>query len=63
MTPTERRLAKLEQARPTTTGSVGMACRLEGETEADAIKREFGDGPVPDTVIFIVGVKPTHEFT
>ena len=62
MTPTQRRLAKLEQDRPTATGSVGMAFRLDGETRAETIAREFGDGPVPDTLIWIIGVKPTHGF-
>lgn len=57
MTPTHRRLAKLEQAsQPTTKGTWGIVTRYEHEPESDAIKREYGDGPVPENLIWIIGV-------
>jgi hypothetical protein len=61
MTPTERRLAKLEQNSPSRFEPWGQVIQNEWETEAEAIKRTFGEGPVPENLIINVIYSPDRE--
>lgn len=61
MTPKERRLAKLEQNSPTHFEPWGRVIQDEHETQEQAIKRTYGDGPVPENLIINVIYSPDRE--
>jgi hypothetical protein len=61
MTPTERRLAKLEQTRPGHFEPWGRVIQHEWETQEQAIQRTFGEGPVPENLVINVIYTPDRE--
>ncbi len=61
MTPTERRLTKLEQARPARFEPWGQVIQNEWETQDEAIKRTYGDGPVPENLAIRVIYSPDRQ--